>query len=199
MADRYDKEITDLKRRVSNSVVIGTVMAVDHEKGRYRVKVGDLESDWVPMATPRAGKTSIYSSYEEGEQVIMASPSGDLSQGVIMAAIATGATQAADKGTIHRIKYPDGTTVDYDHEGHGYKMSVAAGGSFELLIGGGASVRGDGNTITHKAANHVFEGDVKIKGSFAAEGGGFTHNDVDVGSEHGHVSAPPGPPGPPVS
>jgi hypothetical protein len=39
---------------------------------------------------------------------------------------------------------------------------------------------------------------VRVIGNFHAEGGTFTHNDKNVGSEHGHVSAPPGVPGPPV-
>ncbi|GLR51272.1 phage baseplate assembly protein V [Shinella yambaruensis] len=39
---------------------------------------------------------------------------------------------------------------------------------------------------------------IKVIGNFRAEGGAFTHNDKNVGSDHGHVSAPPGPPGPPV-
>ena len=51
-------------------------------------------------------------------------------------------------------------------------------------------------------------GPVRIKGSaivFEAEGGvdvnsaSLKHNDVNVGDDHGHVSAPPGIPGPPVS
>ena len=130
-------------------------MAVDHEKGRYRVKVGDLESDWVPMASPRAGKTSIYSSFEEGEQVVMASPSGDLSQGVVLAAIATGETQAGKKGNTHVIKYPDGTTVEYDHESHGYKMSVAAGGSFAMTIGGGVTFSASGGGMTIDAPEGI--------------------------------------------
>lgn len=175
MVNRYDKEITDLKRRVSNGVVVGKIMAVDHEKGRYRLEAGDLESDWLPMSTPRAGKTSIYSSYEEGEQVVLVSPSGDLSQAVIIGAVATGETQAGDKGNIHRIKYPDGTVVEYDHEAKRYKMDVADGGSFELNIGGGATIVGSGDTLTLKA------------GAIKLESATLTHNDVDISEHHVHT------------
>lgn len=148
MADPFDKVITDLARRMSNSVMIGTVMKdPNHEKGRYRVKIGDLETDWLPKTEPRAGKTAMYSSYEEGEQVIIASPSGDLSQAVIVGAVATGKTQAGDKGNTHVIKYPDGTTVTYDHDAHTYKMAVASGGSFELSIGGGVTLSATGGKL----------------------------------------------------
>jgi phage baseplate assembly protein V len=175
MASRFDADITDLKRRVSNSVMLGTVSQVDHEKGRYRVKAGDLESDWLPMAQARAGKTSYYSSYEAGEQVIMASPSGDLSQAVIIGAVATQSTQAGDKGNIHRIKYPDGTTVEYDHEAKRYKMDVAEGGGFELNIGGGASISGSGDALKLKA------------GAIELESGTLTHNGVDISEHHVHT------------
>lgn len=181
MADRYDKEITDLKRRVSNSVLVGKISSVDHEKGRYRVKAGELESDWIPMTTPRAGKTSHYSSFEEGEQVILASPSGDLSQAVIIGAVSTGETQAGDKGNLHRVKYPDGTVVEYDHEAKRYKMDVASGGSFELNIGGGASVVGSGGGLKLTAP-----------GAIELESAELKHNGKNIGDTHEHTGVVPG-------
>jgi phage baseplate assembly protein gpV len=46
-------------------------------------------------------------------------------------------------------------------------------------------------TFTIKA-NVVIEGNVDISGA------NLNHNGKNVGSTHGHVTAPPGPPGPPV-
>ena len=40
--------------------------------------------------------------------------------------------------------------------------------------------------------------DVEIAGRLDVTGSGLTHNGKNVGSDHGHVTAPPGPPGPPV-
>lgn len=45
----------------------------------------------------------------------------------------------------------------------------------------------------------LFEGPVEIKGDFQARDGSFRHNETNVGDDHGHVSAPPGIPGPPLS
>jgi phage baseplate assembly protein V len=182
-----EKRFADIERRISNGVIIGTVSAVDHKQGRYRFKAGELESDWLPMSTPRAGKTSVYSSYEEGEQIVAVSPSGDLSQAVIIGAIATTETQAGDKGTTHRIKYPDGTVVEYDHEAKSYRMAVAEGGSFSLSIGGGASVNGSGDGL-----ELVAPGRVTIRSSE------LFHNEKNIGDDHAHETAPPGPPGPPI-
>lgn len=49
-----------------------------------------------------------------------------------------------------------------------------------------------GGEITLKAGTIRLEGDVVI------EGPGVTHNGKNIGDTHGHVTAPPGPPGPPV-
>lgn len=66
------------------------------------------------------------------------------------------------------------------------------------------------NPTDQKQAELVIahDGPVRIKGSaivFDADGAvdvnsaSLKHNDVNVGDDHGHVSAPPGIPGPPVS
>lgn len=39
---------------------------------------------------------------------------------------------------------------------------------------------------------------ILLKGNVRAEGDVFTHNNKDVGFKHGHETAPPGPPGPPI-
>lgn len=175
MTARYDRDITDLQRRLSNSVIVGSISKVDHKQGRYRVKAGALESDWLPMATPRAGKTSVYSSYEEGEQVIIASPSGDLSQAVILGAIATERTQAGDKGNTHVTKYPDGSVIAYDHDTHSYSMQIAEGGGFALSIGGGVSLVATGGKLI-----------INAPGGIETVSPTLTHNETEIGDTHRH-------------
>ncbi|OHV85803.1 phage baseplate assembly protein V [Ensifer sp. LCM 4579] len=182
MTAKHDKRLADLERRISNGAVIGTISQVDHEKGRYRVKSGELESDWIPKTETRAGKTKVYSSYEEGEQVIVLSPSGDLSQGVIVGAVATQETQAADKGNIHRTVYPDGTVVEYDHEAKALKTTIAEGGSFNIAIGGGVSISASGGELT-----------INAPGGIALESATLTHNGKNVGHDHKHTDVVPGP------
>ncbi|MCW1412208.1 phage baseplate assembly protein V [Rhizobium sp. 1AS11] len=175
MSNRYDAEITDLKRRVSNGVLIGTVSQRD-EKGRYRVKVGDLETDWIPAGVRRAGKTKEYSYLEVDEQVVLASPSGDLSQAVVLAAIPKQDTQASDKFNIDRKVYEDGTVIEYDHEAKRYRMTVAEGGSYELNLGGGASIVASGDGLTLKAPGRV-----------TIESDELFHNAKNVGDSHEHT------------
>ncbi len=100
MLERRDKEITDLKRRVANMVVVGKISHVDHKNARYRIKSGNLVSDWIPDKQARAGKTRSYEGRDIGEQVIVISSSGDLSQGVIVGSLHTDANQAAEKAAF---------------------------------------------------------------------------------------------------
>lgn len=193
---KYDKRIADLERRTSNGAILGVISQVDHEKGRYRVKSGELESDWIPKTEARAGNTKIYSSYEEGEQVLVLSPSGDLSQGVIVGAVAKQETQAADKGNIHRTVYPDGTVVEYDHEAKALKTAIAEGGSFSMAIGGGVSISASGGSLTIDAPDGV----TITASEIALESSTLTHNGKNVGHDHKHKDVLPGPAltGPPV-
>lgn len=178
--ERRDAEITDLKRRVANSILIGVVSRVDAAKARYRVKSGALETDWIPCGRVRAGSTRSFESLSEGEQVVVVSASGDPCQGVIVCSLDTEETQAGDTASIHRTIYPDGTVVEYDHDAKRYAMNVAEGGSFDLFIAGGAAIEASGNALKFKA------------GSIDLESETLKHNGVDISSTHKHGGVLPG-------
>lgn len=62
-------------------------------------------------------------------------------------------------------------------------------------------VDGDAVIIAGKVkitADVEITGDTTITGALDVTGGSFTHNGVNVGFDHGHISAPDGPPGPPT-
>lgn len=221
MLERRDKEITDLKRRVANMVMVGKISHVDHKNARYRVKSSNLVSDWIPDTQARAGKTCSYEGRDIGEQVIVVSSSGDLSQGVIVGSIHTDANQAADKGNIHRTVYPDGTTLEYDDEQNTYGIHIKSGGKFILTISDGVLIKGDGGKLELTAPEGikiVSESDLnlKAKGSISvkADGeislnsqngvslhssnevsihsSGLKHNSTNVGATHVHGGVYPG-------
>lgn len=149
------RDRSDIERRLASMIAIGEVSQVDHEMGRYRVKVGGNESDWIASAVSRSAGTRTYESRDVGEQVILACPSGDLSQGVIIGALATEERQAGTKGSEHRTVYPDGTTVDYDDETHAYKITVPeGGGAVSVSSGGTVDVEG-GDRVNVRGAEGV--------------------------------------------
>ncbi|MGF7156918.1 phage baseplate assembly protein V [Bartonella heixiaziensis] len=221
MLERRDKEITDLKRRVANMVVVGKISHVDHKNARYRIKSGNLISDWIPDTQARAGKTRSYEGRDVGEQVIVISSSGDLSQGVIVGSLHTDANQAADKGSIHRTIYPDGTSLEYDNEQNIYGIHIKSEGKFILTIADGVSLKGDGGKLELTAPDGikiVSESDINLnaKGNISLKAGGgvslnsndslslhsgnnvsihssgLKHNDTNVGATHVHGGVSPG-------
>lgn len=199
MLERRDKELTDLKRRVANMVVVGKISHVDHKNARYRVKSGNLISDWIPDTQARAGKTCSYEGRDVGEQVVVISSSGDLSQGVIVGSIHTDANQAADKGSIHRTIYPDGTTLEYDDEQNTYGIHIKSGGKFILTISDGVSLKGEGGKLELTAPDGIkvfsesdlslsADGNISLKasGGISLHSSELTHNGTNVGKTHVH-------------
>ncbi|UNE55520.1 phage baseplate assembly protein V [Bartonella machadoae] len=221
MLERRDKDITDLKRRLANMVMVGTISHVDHKNARYRVKSGNLISDWIPDTQARAGKTCSYEGRDVGEQVVVVASSGDLAQGVIVGSIHTDANQAADKGSIHRTIYPDGTILEYDDEQNSYSIQITSGGKFILTIADGVSLKGDGGKLELTAPEGikiVSQSDITFnaKGNISLQAGGgvslhsneslslhsannvavnssgLTHNGTNVGATHVHGGVVPG-------
>lgn len=187
--ERRDRDITDLARRVSNAVLVGRVSRVDHEKARYRVKAGDIETDWLPFTSARAGGTRTYDSLTVGEQVIAVSPSGDLSQAVIVGALATAETQAATDGAVHRTVFDDGTIIDYNHDTHEHRVALADGGSSTVSVGG-MTFRLSEAGMRVEIGGFVL--DVSAAG-LAMTGGQVTHDGKNIGSDHVHTDVVPGP------
>lgn len=186
--EKRHAEITDLKRRVSNSVLVGKVSAVDHKKHRYRVKVGQLETDWLPMIAPRNGGTRTYSSLTEGEQVMVVSPAGDTAQAVIMGSVATEERQAADKGNIHRTIYDDDTVTEYDHDSHAMAVTIKTGSAKVTVAGAEFSHTDEGWTF--KVGGVV----VTITANGIEQTGGhIIHNSKHVDDHHRHEDVMPGP------
>ncbi|MCZ2203996.1 phage baseplate assembly protein V [Bartonella sp. A05] len=199
MIERRDKEITDLKRRVANMVVVGKISHADHKNARYRVQSGSIVSDWLADCQARAGQTRVYEGRDIGEQVVVVSSSGDLSQGIIVGSIHTDSNQAADKGCIHRTIYPDGTTIEYNDETNSYGINIKSNGKFILTISDGVSIKGDGGKLELIASEDLkimskrdltlsAGGKISLKasGDVSINSSGLRHNSTNVGNSHIH-------------
>lgn len=86
-------------RRLANGVMLGVVTAINPGAGRARVQIGDLASPELPVAQLRAGALSFWWMPSVGEQVVVACPSGDVAQGVVLASIFAGNAPSADPAT----------------------------------------------------------------------------------------------------
>lgn len=144
IADAFRK-IADLYRLVNNLIRIGTIVEVDHQKARARVKTGGNTTGWQKWVTLRAGTTTEWNPPTKGEQVVLLSPGGDLAQAVILVGLFTSnaPSQSADE---HKRVYPDGATINYDHVKK--KLVATLPGKTNVNITGDATVNVGGDATT---------------------------------------------------
>ncbi|WP_265022312.1 MULTISPECIES: phage baseplate assembly protein V [unclassified Wolbachia] len=117
--------ISELNRKVANIIRIGLVKEIDYEKAKVRVKIGDIVTDYLPWITSKAGKDRDWSPPDIDEQVVVFSPLGELSLGVVLPGIYQEKYPALEnKKEINSIKFQDGTKFTCDKEKHHLEIEV---------------------------------------------------------------------------
>lgn len=121
-------EHTEGARRISNVIRYGVVAEADYEKALIRVELqdGELLSDWIPWITLRAGGDQFWWAPEVGEVMLLLAPSGELANAVALPATFSNSNQNADRETIQRQTFEDGTVIEYDREAHRYTIDTTA-------------------------------------------------------------------------
>ena len=152
-------DLSDLTRLLQNLIRLGTIAEV--KGARARVQLGPtLTTDWLKWATPRAGSTCTWSAPTVGEQVIVFSPGGDLTRGVILPALYSQEFDAPESSpTIHTTHYPDGAVVQYDHAAHALTAT---------LPGGTATITAD--KVTSNAPSTICTGDLTVMKNLLVNG-----------------------------
>ena len=145
--------LNDLGRRLANIIRLGQIFAVDYEAAKARVRIGNLETDWLPWITTNSGTTKNWNPPEIDEQVIILSPCGELNQGVILPSLYHGLAPETSSD-IKSIIFADGSRISFDK----------AKGNIDLDIKGSATIKVTGNAQI-EAANIIFKGDIDLGGS----------------------------------
>ena len=146
--------VTELERRLANTMRIGVVSAADYPAGRVRVKAGDLITGWLPWLTQRAGGDRSWHAPEIGEQVIILSPNGEPAQGVVLPAIYQNTYPApANTPDISITHYADGTVASHDRASRTTVTDMDTSSSKQTpdditLTVGGASITATADAIT---------------------------------------------------
>lgn len=125
-------------RRVENLARYGTVVAVRHGKpARCRVKTGDNTTDWIQWFACRAGGETgrMWWPPAVGEQCLVLSPGGDLSQGVALLGLYSDANpQGSTDPKKFRMDWMGG---DYmEHNGEFAELLISCYGSITLQVQG---------------------------------------------------------------
>ena len=138
------QNVAELLRLIHNVIRIGTISSVDHEGARCRVKVGELETNGLRWIATRAGTTLDWDPPTVGEQVVLLSPGGDLSAGVILTGLFQQAHAApAAEAALWKRVFPDGAEIQYDHESHVADITLPGGAVLNLASDGGVNITGD--------------------------------------------------------
>lgn len=139
-------EVTELHRRLANMVLLAKVIEADYSDSipKAKVVVGEITSAWLPMMVNRAGNDRSWWPLEMGEQVVVLSPSGELTQGVVLGSINQQSLPAnGNSADHHRITYSDGAVIEYDRKAHHLKAVLPGGATTELVSDGGVKITGD--------------------------------------------------------
>lgn len=196
---------TETDRRLGNIISIGRIVSVDPSKALARVDMDGPVTDWIPWSVARAGGDRTWWCPSIGEQAIVASPGGELGNAVIIGFLYQDAfPEPSDDPSIHLTQYEDGSIVEYNKSTK--RLTVNVGSGDVLVVCSKATVQAStevtldtpttfctGNlqvakslTMGGAGESASITGNVSIQGSLDASGGSFTHNGVNVGSDHKH-------------
>ncbi|NRN29202.1 phage baseplate assembly protein V [Photorhabdus heterorhabditis] len=105
-----DTQLTELLRLLRNLIRTGVVTEVDTQRGMCRIATGNLETDWRPWLTMRAGNSRTWWAPSRGEQVLLLSVGGELTTSFVLPAVYS--NQFPEPSTLptetDHIDFPDG-------------------------------------------------------------------------------------------
>jgi len=189
-------QVALLNKRLSDMLTFGEVVEVDHDAGKYRVRIGseepmpdekegkaDVLSFWVPQAVSRAGKNRSWEAHELGDQVAVLSPNGDITNGFIFCSINKEghAPHAALDPEISRWAYGEDKELinaivnEIDRRQKHVRTHLPEGGRFFVTIGKemapGACIEGTIDQISLRVKNTsiaVYEDRIELQVDGAA-------------------------------
>ena len=148
-------DLVELARRLANVVRVGVVavlnfpVVVDPRHPWYRLRAcydtddagAPILTDWIPWIVARAGPDREWWSPEIGEQVVLLSPSGEITQAIALPSLYSAASPPPpsplppgdpDKRVT---EHSDGATFSYDRVAHRYEITLPAGSRAHITAG----------------------------------------------------------------
>ncbi|MGR5944639.1 phage baseplate assembly protein V [Enterobacter sp. C4G1] len=175
-------QLTEIMRLITNLIRTGTVTVVDRENWLCRVKVGELETNWINWLTLRAGGARTWWCPSPDEQVVVISMGGNLETAFALPAIYSSQfAPPSDSMDGCVTQYPDGGWFEYE----------PATGRWHVR-GIKSMVIEAADHITLKTSQFVVEADttrinsnVVINGAVTQGGGPMSSNGIVV-DDHAH-------------
>jgi phage baseplate assembly protein gpV len=113
-------QIRELVRRMENLLRTATVIEVDTDNARLKVRYADqTQSGWLPWFSQRAGDSITWHAPDIGERVMILSPSGEPTSAVVLTGLYSDERPApSTEHDLHLIQYPNGDYYQH-HRGTG--------------------------------------------------------------------------------
>lgn len=165
--------IRELERRLNNLLMVGTILEVDHAARKLRVEVGEIRTAWLSWPVEIGHNFRRWRPLRKGQQVVLASPSGDPAQAVITGMLYSSALPApSDNPDLDLVEFDDGARFQYDSASHEY--TAETGGSHITMDRDRILLSSNGSTLELDASG------IRLNGV------SLTHNGTDVGDSHRH-------------
>jgi len=117
-----ERVVSDLSQRLNRMVIVGTVEELDGAAALVKVRFGpEAVSDWLPIVQLGSKDVSIWAPPMRGTQVIVLSPGGDTTKGLVMPGPYSG-NAPDNRADAVRITMPG---CDIDISGGEAKVTVA--------------------------------------------------------------------------
>nr|DAR60815.1 MAG TPA: baseplate assembly protein V [Caudoviricetes sp.] len=165
------------ERRLDNVLRFGRILEVDYQNTTARVQSGNIQTDFLPWITPRAGDVRIWSPPKVGEQVLVLAVSGEFNTGVILPSLfaSNAPNDSPDEFSIH---FPDDVVLKYNF----------ASGHFSLTGFKTSDIQASGEiNITCPTMN--INGNLNIKGSVTSTGDMVAGGISQINHKHGNVQS----------
>lgn len=155
--------LQELLRRLENMLRKGTIAAIDHDGVLVRVKSGNLLTGWLTWFERRAGNVRSWSPPSIGEQCLVISPGGEMTNGMVLVGLESEHNPAPSHSpSLHRMAYPDGAVIDYDHAVHSLTATLPGGGTALLHVPGSVTVQS--SSVTLEAPQTTVTGKLDVLG-----------------------------------
>lgn len=172
----------ELHRLIQNLCRVGTITELDHAAHKVRVKTGENITAWLQWPADIGRNFIRWRPLRVGTQIILLSPSGDISQGQIVGMLYSRDQSApGSEETTDSVVFEDGTAINYNSADHTLTVdctggvvihctdaSITASGAAIVDAASGATVTTDGNATIEAGGN----AEIFASGNAVVEAGG---------------------------
>ena len=132
-------DIAELNNKVNNLIQIGTISEVKEDKALARVDLMGRVSDFLPVLSQSNEFKKHFIPARVGEQVVVLSPFGEASGGVILRGVFNKSLKEPQASKSKEVlEYEDGTKISYDTQAK--ELKVEASDKITIIAGGDVNI-----------------------------------------------------------